>query len=74
MRVVWDDATLSVGDRAEVEAWIEANESASILTLTVRVDGIVLRARGGRLSFAMRRHFETLTDALDDAMRDLLPT
>jgi hypothetical protein len=68
MRIVWDDATLSVDDIAEVKAWTEANDWPSILTVTVRHDDIVLHMRSGRSSFATRRHFNSLTHALEDAL------
>ena len=73
MRVAWHDETLSVQDRAEIEAWVEAHDWPAIRELTIHPTGIVLHLYDGRSSLSVRGYFKSLTAALDNALLDLEP-
>ena len=72
MELHWDDYEPTPEERAEVEAWIAANDSPDIGSIAISPEAVFVHGNDEHMSHsAVRSHHDVLTGALTQAAAEL---
>jgi hypothetical protein len=72
MELHWDDYEPTAEERAEVEAWIAANDTTGVGSIAVSDEAVIARGDEEHISHsAVRSHHDDLSDALTQVVASL---